>query len=66
MLDRPPPVPYDATTDRLEKLAVIVRGTTIVLRGVRLWSFPDFVDTVTVCLTQARGRLTVEVLAAAW
>ncbi|MGA4877334.1 hypothetical protein NCG97_36590 [Streptomyces lydicamycinicus] len=45
------PVPYDDTTDRLEKLAAITKCTTTALRDVRSWPFPEFEDAITACLT---------------
>ncbi|MEU9110156.1 hypothetical protein AB0D54_38720 [Streptomyces xanthophaeus] len=47
----------------MEKLAVIAKGTTTVLRDVRpWWSFPEFEDAITACL--ASVAVTVTELAA--
>ncbi|MGC5344274.1 protein kinase domain-containing protein [Streptomyces sp. DT171] len=61
------PVPYDDTTDRLEKLAVIAKGTTTALRDVRPWPLPAFEDTITACLApDPADRPTAEELTTAW
>lgn len=61
------PVPYDDTTDRLEKLAAIAQGTTTALRDVRPWPFPEFEDAITACLAaDPADRPTAKELTAAW
>ncbi|MCZ1011840.1 hypothetical protein [Streptomyces lydicus] len=61
------PVPYDDTTDRLEKLAAIAKGTTTALRDVRPWKFPEFEDALTACLTpDPAARPTAKELTTAW
>ncbi|MCX0244350.1 protein kinase domain-containing protein [Streptomyces drozdowiczii] len=61
------PVPYDETTDRLEKLAAIAKGTTTALRDVRPWLFPAFEDAITACLAaDPSDRPTAEELTTAW
>ncbi|GAB7028556.1 hypothetical protein JCM4914_00170 [Streptomyces platensis subsp. malvinus] len=61
------PVAYDDATDRLEKLAVIAKGTTTALRDMRPWPFPEFEDAVTACLApDPAARLTAKELTAAW
>ncbi|MFF8790779.1 hypothetical protein [Streptomyces sp. NPDC015125] len=61
------PVSYDDTTDRLEKLAAIAKGTTTALRDVRPWPFPEFEDAVTACLApDPADRPTAKELTAAW
>ncbi|MGW2840399.1 protein kinase domain-containing protein [Streptomyces sp. NPDC001493] len=60
------PVAYDDTTDRIEKLAVIARGTTLTLSDVRPWRFPEFEEAVTACLApDPADRPTAQELAAA-
>ncbi|WP_328549191.1 protein kinase domain-containing protein [Streptomyces platensis] len=60
------PVAYD-DLDRLEKLAVIARGTTTALRDVRPWPFPEFEDAITACLApDPADRPTAKELAASW
>ncbi|MEU8686438.1 protein kinase [Streptomyces sp. NPDC048611] len=61
------PVPYDDTTDRLEKLATIAKGTTTVLRDVRPWPFPELEDAIIACLaSDPAARPTAKELTAAW
>ncbi|WP_235469323.1 hypothetical protein [Streptomyces platensis] len=62
------PVPYDDTTDRMEKLAVIAKATTTTaLRNVRPWPFPELEDTVTACLApDPADRPTAKELTTAW
>ncbi|MCY0921097.1 protein kinase [Streptomyces sp. H27-G5] len=61
------PVPYDDTTDRLEKLAAIAKGTTTALRDVRPWPFPEFEKAITACLApDPADRPTAKELTAAW
>lgn len=61
------PVPYDDTTDRLEKLAIIAKGTTTVLRDVRPWPFPELEDALTACLApDPADRPTAKELTTAW
>ncbi|WP_328743661.1 hypothetical protein OG436_39740 (plasmid) [Streptomyces caniferus] len=51
------PVLYDDTTDRLEELAAIAKGTTTALRDVRPWASPEFEDTITACPAPNLERL---------
>ncbi|MET7802456.1 protein kinase domain-containing protein [Streptomyces decoyicus] len=61
------PVSYDDTTDRLEKLAAIAKGTTTALCDVRPWPFPEFEDAVTACLApDPADRPTAKELTTAW
>ncbi|MER6841967.1 protein kinase domain-containing protein [Streptomyces platensis] len=61
------PIPYDDTTDRMEKLAVIAKATTTALRNVRPWPFPELEDTVTACLApDPADRPTAKELTTAW
>ncbi|MFB6900623.1 protein kinase domain-containing protein [Streptomyces hydrogenans] len=61
------PVPYDDDLDRLEKLAVIAKGTTTMLRDVRPWSFPELEDAITACLApDPADRPTAKELTSAW
>ncbi|WP_328900613.1 protein kinase [Streptomyces sp. NBC_00441] len=61
------PVPYDDTTDRLEKLAAIAKGITTALRDARPWPFPAFEDTITACLApDPADRPTAKELTTAW
>ncbi|REK84466.1 hypothetical protein DY245_43225 [Streptomyces inhibens] len=61
------PVPYDDTTDRLEKLAAIAKTTTTALRDVRPWPFPEFEDAITACLApNPANRPTAKELTTTW
>ncbi|MBP0932637.1 protein kinase domain-containing protein [Streptomyces goshikiensis] len=61
------PVPYDDNLDRLDKLAVIAKGTTTTLRDVRPWPFPEFEGAITACLApDPADRPTAKELTAAW
>ncbi|MFF7705679.1 protein kinase family protein [Streptomyces lydicus] len=61
------PVAYDDTTERLEKLAVIAKGTTTALRDERLWPFPEFEDAVIASLApDPADRPTAKERTAAW
>ncbi|MFC8536780.1 protein kinase [Streptomyces sp. NPDC057249] len=61
------PVPYDETTDRLEKLAAIAKGTTTALPDARPWPFPAFEDTITACLApDPADRPTAKELTTSW
>ncbi|MGW2276750.1 protein kinase domain-containing protein [Streptomyces sp. NPDC001770] len=61
------PVAYDDTTDRIEKLAVIAKGTTTAFSGVRPWLFPEFEDAIAACLApDPTDRPTAKELTAAW
>ncbi|MGW8780153.1 protein kinase domain-containing protein [Streptomyces sp. NPDC055796] len=61
------PVPYDDSTDRPDKLAVIAQGRTTPLADVRPWPFPTFAATITACLApDPADRPTAKELIAAW
>jgi serine/threonine protein kinase len=61
------PVRYDDDLDRLQKLAVIARGTTTALRDVRPWPVPELEDAITACLApDPADRPTAKELTTAW
>ncbi|KQX50033.1 MULTISPECIES: hypothetical protein [unclassified Streptomyces] len=61
------PDAYDDGLDRLEKPAVIAKGTITALRDVWLWPFSEFEDAITACLApDPADHRTAKELTTAW